>query len=893
MRAALTVLVALAAALSSFSLPALAVTAKKAPARAPAALAAPAATPTLTKTGVDLTTGSTTTANPGDTLQWVVSYTNPDGSLQSASITDIIQGGPGTTPQAQTYVPGSLQVPPGFTPQWSTNGGTSFVTTDQGTATNAVQAVNPNIVSPATGTATLIPAPFTPVNTSTGGDGFIPILFTATINGQPVKEAWNIYHHANTTVMPIVVCTDLETNLPCTTPTGAPQTWPQALNSSVAGTLTGNLRTTRKEQYVLSGSQLFYPAALAATPTQIGVGCINLQTQQSCGFTVLQNATATGGNSIGGLVQASNGLIYGVSSSGQVLCYDPTTNTSCGTFSIGLPPMPSASTLVPSDYFGTMDIVNGMIYITITTRVGVANATEMSCFDPTTNAACPGWTVPKTLATQTAGFGTIVNDNIFAAYNAAGTPIGVCTIVGSDITTTSVPAQGTVECFDFTGTSIATPPGLQALVGAHASPTGQNVFMNPLTITAPNGHLETEFPFWSSTPTVANYNYCYDWTTQAPCASYGSSGTLSGPSSVNGGNTRPYGYAYDGQCKYGLGDTGYLWSMDPVTGASPCLKVTATSTLNPSQFYCDGKTGHVTSYGTVSLGNIDPTTVDFANSSVTVENSSGTVLGTFPFNVTTQTADISSIPVSVSPIKVITNITLLNESSFTPTNHPQALVTFVGDPPQLCFETTVGSDCSITSVSDQATSVTGTLPAVTSNTVTFQVNHGTSCQPAMTVLKEVCLSASAADCGQGGVGPWGPVTDVPSGGTAYWRITATNTGPVPITGATLTDSVAPSCVTAAGTFNLAVGASVQFFCSSSNITQSTTNTVTGSIPNPTPGQPPITTPPSSATANVSTLVVKKEVCLSNVAANCQAGGSGPWGPVTDVPSGGTAYWRIT
>ncbi|MEV7776638.1 hypothetical protein AB0Q99_34255, partial [Kitasatospora sp. NPDC086791] len=174
-------------------------------------------------------------------------------------------------------------------------------------------------------------------------------------------------------------------------------------------------------------------------------------------------------------------------------------------------------------------------------------------------------------------------------------------------------------------------------------------------------------------------------------------------------------------------------------------------------------------------------------------------------------------------------------------------------------------------------------------------SQATANVPSMTVKKEVCLSASAADCGQGGSGPWGPVTSVPSGGTAYWRITATNTDGVDIPGVTLNDTVAPSCVTAAGTFTLPAGQSKQFFCSSSNLTQSTTNVVTATFvpPGSPPGTPPTTTPPSQATANVPSMTVLKEVCLSNVAANCQAGGSGPWGPVTDVPSGGTAYWRIT
>jgi len=40
---------------------------------------------------------------------------------------------------------------------------------------------------------------------------------------------------------------------------------------------------------------------------------------------------------------------------------------------------------------------------------------------------------------------------------------------------------------------------------------------------------------------------------------------LAGP-----GLTEDYGYAYDGHCKYAGGDYGYLFTIDPVTGGSPC-----------------------------------------------------------------------------------------------------------------------------------------------------------------------------------------------------------------------------------------------------------------------------------------------------------------------------------
>ncbi|MGW4383029.1 DUF7507 domain-containing protein [Kitasatospora sp. NPDC004531] len=773
---------------------------------------------TLSKTGTDLATGSTTQTGHGDTVRWVVSATNPDGAPVDATITDVIQGGPGSSPQAQTYVPGSLQAPPGFTKEWSTDHGASFSGTDQGTATNVVQARNPELASPATGLVVSIPPPFEPINTATGGDGFTPILYTATINGVQTPEVWNIYHHGFANPAS-VVCTDLLTNGPCPTPDGAPATWPQALNSSVPGATTGDLGSTRTPTYVQIGSKLYYAAISRTEFAVIGVGCIDLQTQASCGFTELQNGT---GQVIGGVVQAPNQNLYAVSGTGEILCYDAAANAPCGTFDIGLPPN-EGQDVFSGDYSGIMRTIEGKIYVTDNTLAPAP--TVMSCFDPSTNAACAGWATPKTVVTPTTADEPARADNVFEMYDAAGTVTGVCTIVGGFYQQVTPPV-GTVVCFDLAGNPIAAPPGLTALVSTNVA-IGEANFQVPLTITAPNGHLETEFPLWiyrGVTPTLNSTSYCYDWTIQGPCAQYGTNGIVEGPPNVNGGNTSPYGYAYDGQCKYSLGDTGYLFSLDPVTGASPCQKTRAQASLNPAAFYCDGATGHVRSYGEVSLLGVDPSTVDFTQSTVTVLAADGSTVGTFPFDPGSETADISTVPIADSPIQVVANITLIGGGSFPPGSNPRMQVTFVGDAPQICFETTVGTDCSVTAVFNQATAVTDGQTPVASNTVTLQVEPGPDCTPMVKIVKEVCASTNPGDCGPGGPGPWGSTTTIPPGGTAYWRITVSNAGPSDVSGVTLTDPVSPSCA-AGGPFDLPAGTDHQIFCDLPGVTQDTVNTV--------------------------------------------------------------------
>ena len=209
--------------------------------------------------------------------------------------------------------------------------------------------------------------------------------------------------------------------------------------------------------------------------------------------------------------------------------------------------------------------------------------------------------------------------------------------------------------------------------------------------------------------------------------------------------------------------------------------------------------------------------------------------------------------------------------------------------------------CSTADVTENTTNrVTATFPppGAPPNTppITTPPASATYQVYAMTLVKEVCASTNAANCGADGIGPWAPSTTVQLGSNAYWRITATNTGDLPLTGITLTDAVEASCATAAMTFDLAVGATQRFYCATSSLTTNTTNTVTASYPPPPgapPNTPPATTPPATATANVFGLTLLKEVCTSATAADCAPGGPGPWAPSTAGSLGSTAFWRIT
>jgi uncharacterized repeat protein (TIGR01451 family) len=122
----------------------------------------------------------------------------------------------------------------------------------------------------------------------------------------------------------------------------------------------------------------------------------------------------------------------------------------------------------------------------------------------------------------------------------------------------------------------------------------------------------------------------------------------------------------------------------------------------------------------------------------------------------------------------------------------------------------------------------------------------------LTILKQVCGSTVASDCGAGGAGPWVSSTTIPAGSTAYWKITVTNPGTTTLTGIVISDPLAASCVGAAGTTTLAAGASESFYCSSANVVTGFTNVATVTFTGQT-GTPPsssasvaVTVPPVAA-----------------------------------------------
>ncbi|WP_439379204.1 DUF7617 domain-containing protein [Amycolatopsis lexingtonensis] len=724
---------------------------------------APAAVSALTKS----VQGTGSPAGHGATANWVIGYDDQATTAGAATITDAVGAG-------QAFQPGSLHAPPGWTPQWSTDGST-FTGTEPASGVTAVRATNPDGGPDATRLSGALTPPVQAVTTATGGDGFSPILHR-TQNG--VLQGWNIYHHLGAT-SPKVVCTDLATGQRCP---GGP--WPKVLNTAPGplGTLgAGDIASTMVEQYVrdpAAPAKVYYPAV---TATSVGVGCLDLAAAANCGYSALANV---GGSppvtSITGLVE-TGGNVYGLISSGAVVCWTIATQSACG----GQPYAPIVPAANQPYVYGALTLVAGKVFAS-TSSPGTAQQPSLGCFDPATATACAGWA-----ASRPTGPAGNYNYNSYTAFGTTGAPVGACA--------TTTGGTNTTTCYALDGSALAAPPGPAALSGGvYAFP--------PEVVTDPNGHVRSYLPVWNGG--IAGAAICHDWTTGAACA--GLPALITHPS-ANGGVTRDYGYAYDAPsgCLIGLGDAGVLFSMDPATGATPCVRSGGQVTLKPGDFYCDGGS-HVQGYTAARLTGVDPANVDFAASRVTVTDQDNAVVPT-PGFAPDGSVDLTGVSVAAHPsITVTTTLVLHSAAGFS----GSLVVDYAGDAPQLCFRTTIAADCAVTSVANTATG-TDTTGSFTSNTVTLPVAPGASCTPKVKVEKEICTSATAAKCGPGGSGPWAKQTGVGLLGllfaTAYWRITVTNEGPVGITSAHVVDSVEPSCQT--GPFTLGAGQTQQVYCS--------------------------------------------------------------------------------
>ena len=728
-----------------------------------AAAAAPSATLTkqaLDQSGNEIPNGSSLT--PGSPIKWVLNYDNTSGTPAHARVTDPIGAN-------QTFVPGTLQAPPIWSKEYSADG-TTFGTTDLGTDTVAVRS-QADVPSTSTGAAVPVPPPITSTfqTSATGGDGFRPILFG--------NDVFNIFHHTLLGGEQTIACTNASTGEACP---GYPKTLSYGSPSETVST------SFTPMQFIRSDGKMFFPTQRAA---DYGVACFDLSAGTGCGYTQLSAPGTTVARSgdfpamIEGAARVGTDLyFYGSEEVGGVFtptlyCFDPAAQAACADGA-----RTDLSITANGSVVGWNPGVNGLgsgLVVQLTpdgTRVyldqafGGPSGSQVSCFDTATRSACPGWSTPLVLPTPNfagTGYGSFLLDP------GAPGPHGICAAsLGGYRGGRSAPREESCVAADKTPV-----PNFRAPSDVPDQATLEQVTFVP--------QLDSSyFAFFDVRGGVpaSGYAFCWDWSANRECAAFPTRhwDTDNPPTQtpINRGDTRDYAYTYDPatNCMWGLGDAGYLWTFDARTGANPCrVGRQAIELVSPTSFYCDGKPGHVQGWNQVRF--ISSRLDAFAEIRVTILDSTNTpvpgfVDRTLPLSgPDAGVLDISSIPASGATATLAAQI-IVNAPTNDPWANglqPYAELTFFGDSPQICFQTTVAKVCQSDATSDQAHADTdGTL--VESNKITFQIRpDATGCTPTLTKTAQDDI--------------------VPAGSPIGFTVTLANPGPNSLPGLTLTDAL--------------------------------------------------------------------------------------------------------
>lgn len=619
--------------------------------------AATTATSTIYKTATNAADGSvaassdapggakTGTAKPGDTLKWVVNSQNNTSAPASVNLKDVLS-------TSGAYVPGSLQIPPSvnavgsLSPQYSVDGGSTWVTGTPPANANGVGFTGTAVPQ---GTAQLspkLPSPQGVVLATSGGDGY-----NAAVQGGLTYAA---FHH---NVGPPIFCGQ-QTGATCPGwPTDAnAQYWSPTVGTPIGASRPNYISSWQNGTWI-SGNKLFWLAG-PTDARSTGTGCLNLATTPptSCGYTVLTNnpVTSSGWAQIASSgIAASNGRIYAVATANAVggvgewdiVCINPATGASCGVLPImtGVTSAqaPQATT------FGN--------YVFASVQKTPTSSWQTFCYVAGGSLCAGNW--PVTTSTSSA-----LGGNVFApVLSTTGAVTGVCTITNG--------AGSALACWNLSGSPLAVNP----YVGTGA---GYNVATN----TSGEAFMKGSKVYVSGGNVIRCLNFgAYSGTGAVPaCAGFTPPVNNKNYTVRDAGSITP-------NCLVADGDSGQITFFDGLTGGG-CLPTSAQSlTAAPLTSYCGSGAAGFTGWGALTVPGLVAGT--YANSTVTLRDQNNAVISGFNGVVVTPggSLNLSSIPKTVTSITA--TVTVVGVTDASGVTNAQIQVTWVGAPPEMCFQT--------------------------------------------------------------------------------------------------------------------------------------------------------------------------------------------------------------
>ncbi len=449
---------------------------------------------------------------------------------------------------------------------------------------------------------------------SAGGDGWA-VAANAT-------EIFNVFHHSANLQLNCHIKSNAQ---PCWT---GPETITDTQHHSFATSDAPGL-------YLDPTTGFLYVFAVRSTDSTAGVVCINTTlgvdadgSQRFCGFTPL---SAVGDAPINLTAGVSDPVQVGsdwyafnevagapTGTEDALLCFDLATDTACADqpFALDL----NGDQLASFDFASEIGVTGSDVIV----QVAGSTDNELACFDTSLGGACRGsWPV------EVNGLGGAP----FALQNSTGTDTGVC-----------LPVTGE-PCFSLIGTTVATPPGLDAI-----GTTSQ--FDGPPYVLGTRVYVPND---------PSNSVDCYNFATSQTCANFPRVfQNLDALYTVNPDPYRP-------DCLWVNSDHGadQIQNFDAYTGGacpSGPVAVDTSSILAPY------KRCLPTQYSSLQV--LSPARGAYQSATVQVDNSSGTPLAGIPVQTVDGTGSVNLSPLDI----VMQSATPQFEIVFTGWSNPSASI---------------------------------------------------------------------------------------------------------------------------------------------------------------------------------------------------------------------------
>lgn len=515
-------------------------------------------------------------------------------------------------------------------------------------------------------TTAILMATATDFTGGVGGDGF-----NLTFVGDRV---YNVYHHADRIYL------DCHLKATGSTCYGAPKQF--------LGYETPNSAHAWANA---AGTKLFVPSYnLSATDS--GIACIDLSNRINpvlCSGAT--NAAFSPFISLGNNVNRQN--MAGAAQVGEKLympspydwkldCFDMATGLECtgnGYVTGGVALSATVNrTTGPWTVYGRANNIGGKVFWSTDTYLG--------CYDPATGGFCGGnapVAIGASIVSTTGNYSNVIaSENLpfqfpmFAVRNAGGTVTGACYFASAQCFTTAGAVDNTLL-----------PTALKGWMKEHPLPKW---------VTSDSGQYgeydnKIYFPVGPSTTATASV-YCFDFTTSAACASFGTNGTKTGV------NSELYSIQVDPDplqpnCMWTNSNSGHIVTFNATTGEAGCANASSTVKLPYNQILprmACAESARISAWGKVTFHSPG---ISASVLRVTVNDTAGNPITGFndvpitvdPNSSIDGTLDLSSIPVSTSGTKPTILVTAVISVAGSLLSQITANVGFTASEPQLCL----------------------------------------------------------------------------------------------------------------------------------------------------------------------------------------------------------------